>query len=130
MSTHPANPKDEFAAHEAGISVKKVVAVGVISLAVFAISAVAANLILKAETARLRAGGTAPPPALIGKDEIGLVDQPVFEADRRLEIWQADRQRHLGSYGWVDRGKGIAHVPIDRAMKQVVREASQAGGQR
>lgn len=27
---------------------------------------------------------------------------------------------HVGSYGWVDKEKGIAHVPVDRAMELVL----------
>jgi hypothetical protein len=30
----------------------------------------------------------------------------------------------LESWGWVDRGKGVVHMPIERAMKLVVVEAS------
>ena len=33
----------------------------------------------------------------------------------------AERQR-LESYGWVDRGKGIVHIPIEQAMQAVARQ--------
>lgn len=33
---------------------------------------------------------------------------------------RADRQPRLQSFGWVDRKKGIAHVPIDLAMQAMV----------
>jgi hypothetical protein len=35
---------------------------------------------------------------------------------------RAAQQAQLGSYGWVDQSKGIAAVPIDRAMELVVRD--------
>jgi hypothetical protein len=36
-----------------------------------------------------------------------------------LEYWDSE-QKALHSYGWVDRQKGIAHIPIDEAMRMVV----------
>jgi hypothetical protein len=27
----------------------------------------------------------------------------------------------LGSYGWVDRSKGIVHIPIEQAMREIAR---------
>jgi hypothetical protein len=32
-----------------------------------------------------------------------------------------DAEKELGSYGWVDRSRGIAHIPIEEAMKLLVR---------
>jgi hypothetical protein len=32
----------------------------------------------------------------------------------------------LGHYGWVDKGNGIAHIPIDEAMKRVVGQSLDA----
>jgi len=36
-----------------------------------------------------------------------------------LDYWDSE-QKSLNSYGWVDRQKGIAHIPIDEAMRIVV----------
>lgn len=36
-----------------------------------------------------------------------------------LEYWQSQQQA-LNGYGWVDRQKGIVHIPIDQAMGTVV----------
>lgn len=36
---------------------------------------------------------------------------------------------HLHSYGWVDRGRGIVRVPLDRAIELEVRDAEQRGGE-
>lgn len=33
-----------------------------------------------------------------------------------LDYWDS-QQKALNSYGWVDRQKGIAHIPIDEAMR-------------
>jgi hypothetical protein len=35
------------------------------------------------------------------------------------ELMKAQNQQTLGSYGWVDRDKGVARIPIDRAMQLV-----------
>jgi hypothetical protein len=57
-------------------------------------------------------------PALLGKSEIGIVDQVLFEGDQRLAVWRAERAARLNGYGWVDRSKGLVHIPIERAMEQ------------
>lgn len=31
----------------------------------------------------------------------------------------ADKEKRLGEYGWVDRERGIARIPIEQAMKLV-----------
>lgn len=35
--------------------------------------------------------------------------------DERIVLYQA-QMAELNSYGWVDRGRGIVHIPMDRAM--------------
>ena len=37
-----------------------------------------------------------------------------------LDALRAEESRTLGTYGWIDRNSGIAHIPIDRAMALVV----------
>lgn len=108
------------------IDFKKVVAVGVVSLLLFAACTVWAVIILHRETARLtEERGTSPKALSAGKDEIGIVDVIPFDSDRRLERWQKERSQRLNSYGWVDRKRGIIHVPIDKAMEEI---ASGRGG--
>jgi hypothetical protein len=43
--------------------------------------------------------------------------QPDPTAD--LAAYLAASRQRLSSYGWVDRDKGIAHIPIDEAMQRV-----------
>ncbi len=46
-----------------------------------------------------------------------------YEEDRaktrteKLKTAQDEWKKTLGSYGWVDQGKGVAHIPIQRAMQ-------------
>jgi hypothetical protein len=124
-SAHPpttANPSNED-----GVNIKKMVLVGVASLLIFAASAVVAAVILDRDEQALAARGLAPKGSEIGKAEIGLVDTTVFEADHRLDDWKADKARVLGSYGWVDRKRGLIHIPIAQAMSEVVRQANGGG---
>ena len=37
-----------------------------------------------------------------------------------LVKFRAQEEQQLNGYGWVDRGKGIAHIPIAQAMQDVV----------
>jgi hypothetical protein len=60
-------------------------------------------------------GNVAPPT-------IGLIEQTLIEHEERgLELRRVQEIR-LHQYGWVDRGRGIAHVPIEHAMAEVVKE--------
>jgi hypothetical protein len=84
-----------------------------------------------------------PPPRLDGLDELKArppsyrSSRPVPRAtslDIHPEDLRANRQPRLQGYGWIDRGKGIARIPIDRAMDAVVeseqgKPAGKKGGQ-
>ena len=43
------------------------------------------------------------------------------------ELQKADNEQleQLGSYGWVSEGDGVAHIPIDAAMRLVADESQQ-----
>jgi hypothetical protein len=41
-----------------------------------------------------------------------------------LEGYLSQQKALLGSYGWIDRDKGIAREPIDEAMKRLARDGS------
>ena len=125
MSTHPPNNGHAEPGHgehggEDDIDFGKVIAVGVVSLVIFAVATYWAATILHRETARIEERtGEVRRPSKVGLPEIGIVDQVPFAADGRLEVWQKERAARLNGYGWVDRTKGIAHVPIEGAMDAV-----------
>jgi len=110
------------------IAYGKVILIGAVSLAIFALSTVWAAKILSHETKKLEeaTGVTHRPPRVV-EEEIGIVDQVPFATDRRLHRWKAEHDKKLNGYGWTDRGKGVAHVPIERAMEAVVSGALPAG---
>jgi hypothetical protein len=112
--------------NEDGMNIAKIVVVGVVSLVIFAISAVVAGLIVSGDAKKVQGSGPSLPvvPADIArKEEIGIIDYVPFDNDTRLYRWKAERQHELTTYGWVDRSKGIIHIPIERAMKEMVEKA-------
>jgi hypothetical protein len=36
------------------------------------------------------------------------------------QAFRAREEQHLASYGWIDRERGMAHIPIDRAITLLV----------
>jgi len=102
------------------IDFKKVIAVGVVSLIIFALASWWAASILHSERSALGARAEWKAPTEIGNTEIGIVDQVPFQGDQRLDKWKAERAEWLNGYGWVDRARGVAHIPIDRAMDEIV----------
>lgn len=59
------------------------------------------------------------------KEEINIVDQELFELETRAYRQRHDMENRLSSYGWVDRQKGIIHVPVEETMKEVVQEETE-----
>jgi len=113
-----------------GMNLKKIVMVGVGSLAIFAVGIVWAYFIMVGHRKTLlETTGRAAPASELGKQEIGIVDQVVFSHDNRLELWKAERAKHLASYGWVNRAKGVAHMPIEEAMRRVVASPPDIAGE-
>jgi hypothetical protein len=44
------------------------------------------------------------------------IQQRTFDRTAVGNELKAAQLRHLASYGWVDRGRGVIHVPIERAI--------------
>jgi hypothetical protein len=102
------------------IDFTKVIAVGVVSLVIFAVSTYWAWTILRSERDGLSVRGEPPVPTKMGQPEIGIVDQVPFAIDNRLEAWRAERQQHLNGYGWIDRERHVIHIPIDKAIDELL----------
>lgn len=88
---------------------------GAATIAVIAGSAVIAWAILTGTTgpSRVPLHGPAPPNA---PPEIGIVEQRLFEDPARGPALRAKQRQILESWGWIDRSRGVARIPIDRAM--------------
>jgi len=133
MSGSQSHDHDEPHGHQSEdeIDYPKVIGVGVVSLAIFALATWWAAILFHGQTRRVEEEtGVATKPAEIGREEIGIVDQVPFSIDQRLHNWKAERSAHLNGYGWVDRTKGIAHMPIEKAMDAVASGALPAGAPR
>jgi hypothetical protein len=131
MSGHDNTHNDHGHKSEDEIAYGKVILVGVVSLAIFALSTVWAAKILSHETQKVEeaTGATQRPPRVV-EEEIGIVDQVPFSIDKRLHRWKAEHAARLNGYGWVDRSKGIAHIPIEKAMDDVAGGTLPAGAPR
>jgi hypothetical protein len=57
------------------------------------------------------AANTAQPPAAMPAPRLQPAPQPERAA------YFADKQQRLDSAGWVDRNAGIAHIPLEEAMR-------------
>jgi hypothetical protein len=121
-----APPPPSGPPEEERLPYRRVVAVLFASMVLFTGAVLWARSILLDETRAALPRGEAP--ALeVGKDEIGIVDQRMFELEGRAERLRRDQRRRLDSYGWVDRDAGVIHIPIQRAMDEVVSELSRTG---
>jgi hypothetical protein len=131
MSTHGASEHDPHGHQsEDHIAFGKVIWVGVISLFLFALGTVWAAAILHRETKRAEEATGQTRQAVLGRAEIGIVDQVPFNGDHRLADWRKERATRLNGYGWIDRARGVAHVPIERAMEAAAGGALPAGAPR
>ena len=67
-------------------------------------------------------------PPLVASVRVAKPPEPLLQAAPD-EDWQAlrdEQARHLNSYGWADKARGVVHIPIERAMNQMVAEAKPA----
>lgn len=50
-----------------------------------------------------------------------VLPQPTLETDPPADLQQFEQSvdLRLHNYGWIDRSKGIVHIPIEQAMKEV-----------
>ena len=69
-----------------------------------------------------RRDAAATQAAGLGRPEERLPPPPRLEVDgaghwRDFRAAQVDR---LSTYGWMDRGRGVVHIPIEKAMEQIL----------
>jgi len=126
MSHEPSHSTEHMPPPEAQaderIASGKVLFIGIFALLVFGGATCWAGRIWRDTRVRLEPNGPIAPGAEIGKAEIGIVDQAPFETLRAAERTRKDETERLSTYGWVDRDKGVIHVPIDKAIEQLVAE--------
>lgn len=125
MSHHEPQVPETTQQHDAedeGIAYGKVVGVGVVSLVIFAIGILWSTQILHTSTKEFAPTGINELPKPRHTYEVGMVNVAPFEGDRRAADKIAAQRKHLSSYGWVDKKKGVIHVPVEKVIEQMVRE--------
>ncbi len=116
---HAAHPPAEEDVLPSG----KIYMVGVIALVVFFFGSLAAGMGMVSIRRQVNPDGPPALPAEAGKATIGMVEQRLFEHANQGPAWREAAHQRLGRFGWVDKQKGIAHIPIDRAMDMVEKGA-------
>ena len=116
---HAAHPPAEEDVLPSG----KIYMVGIIALIVFFLGSLAAGIGMQAIRKQVNPSGPPALPAQAGQAKIGMVEQRLFEHANQGSTWREAAHRRLGGFGWVDKEKGIAHIPIDRAMDMVEKGA-------
>ncbi len=83
-----------------------------------------ASLVLRGSEREIRAqdAGRIPARAPDQAGPIGPDRHLLSERRRFVDEWLAPQRRRLQQWGWVDRERGIVHMPIDKAMEIVARE--------
>jgi hypothetical protein len=101
---------------------KWIIGVGIGSIIIFAVATIWSTHILNSTRAEMQPGGPPPLPKQVDQYEVGIVNQRVFALDQRAAQKRLQQMERLRSYGWVDREAGVAHIPIDEAMKMYLAE--------
>lgn len=128
--SHPVSdgtPHQKLDSSADAVDYGKVIGVGVASLMLFALSIAVAGKLMHATQDDIESKVGHAREIDTKRSEIGIVDQVPFDADRRLPSWRAERKAYLEGYGWVDRAKGVAHIPIEQAMEQILAGGSPMG---
>ena len=96
-----------------------------IGLAAILVAAAALMWPLSSGLRSLAACSDPPPPLLQEARERQLPPFPRLQEDPEAELAElrAREDAALASYGWVDESRGIALIPIERAMELVVEAA-------
>jgi hypothetical protein len=63
-----------------------------------------------------------------GPVTIGGIRQTPIGEDRPADKLNARKRQELESYGWADREHGKVHIPIERAIDDVIAAESRANG--
>jgi hypothetical protein len=60
---------------------------------------------------------------------VGSIQQRTFDHGAASTELKSAQLRHLASYGWVDRDRGVVHLPIERAMDLWIERARTGAAQ-
>lgn len=113
---------DSGAGHETrDVDVRRVsILTGVLVLVIAAAMGVTALMFDR--LAAREAGRQAPPSTLVEPPALRLPPEPRLQEDPVADLarMRAEEQAALDGYGWVDRERGVARIPVRRAMEILV----------
>lgn len=73
-----------------------------------------------------RSAGIITPNKILpqGQDPVLRFPQPVLQPDPAADLdkFRATNEQQLNTYGYVDQGKGVVHIPIERAIDIVAQQ--------
>jgi uncharacterized membrane protein len=116
--SHPHDSLGHPRSEDDHVESRTVVLVGLGALFTFVVASLAAMAYLRHEVLARPAPGL--PPEL-GQTKIALVEQSLFFDGNQLrgDRDRAGRLARLNGQGWVDRARGVAHIPVAEAMALV-----------
>ncbi len=106
------------------VATRRLLKVAVVSLLVGALAVFFGGLVVACSTGALQPSFAGPRGPRASSPQMSRVEQtPIRDTRRGIDL-RNEQLRDLESWGWVDREKGVAKIPIEQAMDVVVREAS------
>jgi hypothetical protein len=118
--TAPAQPPGDL--EDKNLPYRKIVAVGLGSVVIFAVSIFWSTSLLRGAEKEMQPAGPAPLPPGVNQYEVGIVNQRMFSLDQRAAQKRLQQMNRLNTYGWLDRQAGVVHIPVDVAMDMLVQE--------
>lgn len=108
------------------IAVGRIVAVAAGALLIFAAGiAWSTRILWTHDGARMVPELATPMPANLDAAKHGMIDEWLLEGDGRYRSPRDAQRARLDSYGFIDRQKGIVHIPIAEAMRSVALHGDQ-----
>ena len=116
---------DELDAYEPSDWESRPIKLAAIAIAVFIAIGLIASALTVRFVARKRAQTDEPPVFAVKK----LPPPPRLQSNpsQDMAAFRARENDLLSNYGWVDPGRGVVRIPIEKAMELVVKEANQGG---
>ncbi len=105
--------------------------IGVIVVAVTVLCLGVAALVMGGDPARLegRPAARVRTEGIVAPPTLGIIEQTLVEHEATGTRQRQLEEERLHQYGWVDRARGVAHIPIDEAMDLVVAESRRDAGE-
>lgn len=115
--------RDKLEQEQDLVPTRRIVVIGVIGLCVFVGAGVWSATVQRELTGTNRSD-TAGRAEHAGEREVGNVFQRPFDKENISAERKLEARKRLDSAGWVDRERGVVHIPIEQAMEIVARKGT------